>query len=166
MPHLHSHYAAMHKLPNGQVVHVAPSLVLAQMGPRIQIRISLPDQFSSELSKKGEQLPAPVAGQGLIDTGAGITSIDNETAQQLKLPVIDQKQMASATHTGQLTNIYPVKMEIISPNASPIVVGITRMMGATLKAHGIIALIGRDILSKGVLIYNGEVGSVTLCLNE
>lgn len=39
-----------------------------------------------------------------------------------------------------------------------------RAMGASLKALGLIALIGRDALSNAVLFYNGPSGEITLVL--
>ncbi len=37
-----------------------------------------------------------------------------------------------------------------------------RVMGASLKALGLVALIGRDALATSMLFYNGPPGQVTL----
>jgi hypothetical protein len=95
----------------------------------------------------------------LIDTGASNTSIDEQPAQELGLPVIDVGQMQSATHERHPCNIYPVQI------ASPIVTfNSPRTMGANLAVQGLLALIGRDVLAVCNLFYNGPSGQFTLSL--
>jgi predicted aspartyl protease len=146
-----------------QTAPVPGAMGLVQMGPRIQIRISLGDQFASELVKLGKPVPPPVDGHALIDTGAGSTCIDEEAAKSLNLSVIDVVSMASASHAATKANVYPAKLEILGL-PQPIVINASRAIGAPLKVQGLIALIGRDVLQHCTLIYNGGIGSITLCI--
>ena len=51
---------------------------------------------------------------------------------------------------------YPIQLEVMS---WPIKMQTNRAMGASLKAQGLVALIGRDILRACVLVYNGGAGT-------
>jgi predicted aspartyl protease len=99
------------------------------------------------------------AGWALIDTGASSTCIDEQAAQKLGLPVIDVGFMLSATHEQVPCNIYPISI------ATPIMAfNIPRALGAALAPHGLVALIGRDVLQTCNLFYNGLAGQFTLSL--
>jgi predicted aspartyl protease len=94
----------------------------------------------------------------LIDTGASHTCIDDDAAQELKLPVIDAANMCSATQTVARANVYPIQIEM---TGLPISIGVPRALGAALKAQGLLLLIGRDVLQHGILTYNGVAGQIT-----
>jgi len=68
--------------------------------------------------------------------------------------------MQSASHTKHQCNVYPVTIDI------PGVVNLNspRTMGAALAAQGLLALIGRDVLARCILFYNGPLGQITLSL--
>jgi hypothetical protein len=99
-------------------------------------------------------------GNALIDTGASISAIDEDIAQALKIPVIDQGKMSSASHDSHPCNLYPVQFTI----GNVLVVQVPRTMGAKLKSKGFIAIIGRDILQNCMLVYNGGMGTITLSI--
>lgn len=80
----------------------------------------------------------------------------------MNLPVIDVGTMHSASHTKTPSNIYPVQIQIIGFQIqfqSP------RTMGAALKEQGLLLmLLGRDLLSRCTLFYNGGTGQITLSI--
>jgi predicted aspartyl protease len=162
MPTLHSQFAGEGKTPDGKIIQIPPPVCLMQRGPCVQVSITLADQIASELIKRQEPVPPPVSGLALIDTGAISSCIDEETAKQMQLPVVNVVSMASASHASTKANQYPIKLQIAG---IPISFNSTAT-GAPLKtAHqGLIALIGRDLLQHCVLIYNGALGSVSLCV--
>lgn len=145
--------------PDGTVVQVAPKILLAKRGPIVQVTLQPTDQLVVQLQQSGASIPQPVSGQALIDTGASMSCIDNEAAVSLGLPVVNVIQMASASHAKHPANVYPVKMEITSFTASTPLAA-----GAPLKSMGLVALIGRDILSSCQLVYNGTTGQITLAI--
>jgi len=161
MPILHSQYQATAKTPDGNVIQLPAQVGLATRGPLVQVTVSLADQIASELIKQGKTIPPPVQGLALIDTGAGSTCIDEEAAQKLQLPVVNVVSMASASHASTKANVYPAKFQItglaISFNAP-------MSIGAPLAVQGLIALIGRDVLQHCTLIYNGNLGQISLCI--
>lgn len=132
-------------------------LGLHQLGPMVQVTLSLTDDHRQVLSDSGEVLPAPVPGYALIDTGAGATCFDQEAAQKAKLTVAGSTHMASATGS-EIVPVYTGQLKIA---------GFTNItaeaaLGAKLEALGLIALIGRDVLANCILVYNGPESAFTL----
>jgi hypothetical protein len=79
----------------------------------------------------------------------------------MNLPVIDVGTMHSASHMRTPSNIYPVQIQIIGFQIqfqSP------RTMGAALKEQGLLMLLGRDLLQRRTLFYNGGTGQITLSI--
>ncbi|HXM41478.1 MAG TPA: aspartyl protease family protein [Bryobacteraceae bacterium] len=97
----------------------------------------------------------------MIDTGASNTCIDEKTAQEMGLPVIDVAKMSSASHAGIDQNVYPIQITVAG---SILQFNVPRAMGGALGAQGLIALIGRDVLQFCTLFYNGITGQITLSI--
>ena len=161
MPVLHSQFSGEGKTKDGQVVKVAPAIVLVQRGPVFQVTIAVADQVAAELIKQGKTVQPAISGLALIDTGASVTCVDDETAQKLQLPIIDVVRMASASHASHQANVYPIKLTI---TGLPIGINAPRAVGAALKTQGLIALLGRDILMHCTMHYNGVAGEITLAI--
>ena len=160
MPILHLQYAAELKTPDGKTVKVHPAASLHQRGPVIQVTATIEQNAGKALLAKGVALPTPKSGLALIDTGASNTCIDDDVARELGLPVIDIAHMQSASHAKHQCNVYPVTIDI------PGVVNLNspRTMGAALAGQGLLALIGRDVLGRCTLFYNGPLGQITLSI--
>lgn len=161
MPVLHSQFNIEGKTKEGKVVRLPPALGLVQRGPVLQVTVAVVEQIATELVKQGKSVQPPVAGLALIDTGASMTCIDDEAAQQLQLPVIDVVKMASASHPSHQANVYPIRISIAG---LPMGINAPRAVGAALKAHGLVVLIGRDILAHCTLHSNGMAGEITLAI--
>lgn len=160
MPILHLQFTAEIKAPDGRKVQVPPITALHQRGPVIQVSVTIEQNAGKALLAQGRALPTPKAGLALIDTGASNTCIDDQAAVELRLPIIDIAHMQSASHAKHQCNVYPVTIDI------PGVVNLNspRTMGAALAGQGLLALIGRDVLSRCTLFYNGPMGQITLSL--
>lgn len=161
MPILHIQHNTQARNSKGQSVPVAPSTVLQRQGPCVQVSIGLAQSVASQLLQQGKTLPKPAAGIALIDTGAASTCIDSNIAQQLKLPVVNVVNIASASHASTQLNVYPIQIEVVG---LPISIEVLNAIGAALNAQGLIALIGRDVLQHCTLFYNGISGSTTLSI--
>jgi predicted aspartyl protease len=142
------------------MVAIPPQVALLHRGPCIQVIFTVAPSIAGQVLGQGGTLPSPVAGLALIDTGASTTCIDDATARQMGLPVIDVVQMTSASHASIPQNIYPVQIEVIGPGINITVPA----MGANLAPQGIHALIGRDFLQHCTLHYNGLSGEITLAI--
>lgn len=160
MPILNIQFNIQGQTPTGQTVNLPPVIALLQQGPVVPVVLSVAQAIADQLMQQGLPVPAPVPGQALIDTGASSTCIDDATAQQLQLPVVDVVNMTSASHASTQQNIYPVLIEV----AGGIRINVPRAMGANLAPQGLVALIGRDFLQHCTLFYNGPSGLITLAL--
>ena len=129
--------------------------------PACRFQDHLADQVAGELVKRKEPVPTPLSGLALIDTGAISSCIDEETAKQMHLPVVNVVNMASASHALHQANQYPVKIQF---TGFPIAFNAMNAMGAPLKIQGLIAIIGRDLLMRCTFIYNGSLGQISLCI--
>jgi len=161
MPVLHTQFSGEGKAPDSKVVKLSSAFVMASRGPVLQAAITVAEQVAAELVKQGKPVQPPVAGFALIDTGAYMTCVDEDAAKQLQLPVVDVVNMSSASHASHPANVYPIRIGIAG---FPIPINAPRAIGAALKAQGLIALIGRDVLAHGTLFYNGMAGEITLSI--
>ncbi|MBZ5563756.1 MAG: aspartyl protease family protein [Acidobacteriia bacterium] len=119
--------------------------------------VTIEQNAGKALVAQGKAVPPPQVGFALIDTGASNSCIDEQAAQKLGLPVIDQGFMLSATHEKVACNIYPVLITTPIMNFN-----VPRAMGASLAAHGLVAIVGRDVLQRCNFFYNGLTGEFTL----
>ena len=106
-------------------------------------------------------MPPPKMGFASIDTGASNTCIDEQLAKDLLLPVVDVGFMGSASHEKTECNIYPVQIQL---TGFQILFQSPRTFGAALKDKGADVLLGRDLLSRCTLFYNGSNGEITLSI--
>jgi len=159
LPILHSQIAAQAKTPDGKVIQVPPATALQLRGPILQVSLTIEQNAGKGLVAQGKTVPTPRSGLALIDTGASNTCVDEQTAKDLGLPVIDVANMQSASHEKHSCNVYPV--QIITPIVT---LNAPRAMGAALASQGLLVLVGRDVLQNCNLFYNGPAGQFTLSL--
>lgn len=145
----------------GRKVPLSPAIALMLQGPIVEVSISVAPIVAQTILSAGGTVPPPVKGLGLIDTGASGTCVDDDAAAALQLPVTGTATMVSASHAGSQRNLYPIQLEVVG---WPIKMQTNRAMGASLKAQGLVALIGRDILRVCVLVYNGGAGTFSLSI--
>ena len=113
MPILNVQFAGQGKLPDGTAVPIPPQGVLTQRSPIVQVTVSVGQQIATQVLQGGGTLPPPVSGLALIDTGASVTCVDQDAANQLQLPAIDVVQIASASHAAAEQNVYPIQIEVM-----------------------------------------------------
>jgi clan AA aspartic protease len=88
----------------------------------------------------------------LVDTGADCTLIPEKIARSLRLPVVDKAEIQGVASKGQEANVHAARIRL----------GSLRVL-ARVVALGDECLLGRDILKRVVLNYDGpsEVLQVT-----
>jgi hypothetical protein len=136
-------------------------MVLKSHGPRVQVEIGIHQVFATQLQSQNVALPSAYKGTALVDTGASVNCVDSDLANSMGLPIVDVVTMASASHAGTPANVYPIRIELLGLGYS---FDIGRTLGASLRAQGFDALIGRDILDRCTLIYSGALGQISLCV--
>lgn len=157
MPILHKQITDIYDRA-GNSTPLEPKDALYLRGPVIQVSIEIPEVIAQQLLRNGQLVPAPISGFALIDTGATSTCIDDQTAQEMKLPVVNRRKMVSATHSVEC-NVYPV---LLGFTGTPIKVNSIQALGANIDSLGVVALLGRDVLQHIALFYNGPSGQITL----
>lgn len=153
----------LRKKPDGTVdFHPGP---LHVQGPILPIEVHVPSILAAYFSERNETPPAPVAGLALIDTGATNSCVDNKVIASLGVKPVGIIKTGTAGGVVE-QHVYPAKfrfpvegMEVEFNRA----VGVD-LTGQTVAGHDIIALIGRDLLTRWVLIYNGPGGFFTLAI--
>lgn len=133
---------------------------LATVGPRIQIEATPHRHLQQKMLDSGLSIPPPVVGAGLIDTGASITSIDVSIAAQLRLQQIGTRRIWSATGES-IAPLYSFTFRLLPWGFN---LDCVAGMGCNIHPQGIIALIGMDLLSQGVLTVHGPRGLVTFAV--
>ena len=140
---------------------------LTLVGAYLTIEVHIPPEIAEVLTNKGEAVPVPKAGVGLIDTGATRCCVDDSLLQQLNLNPVGRTKTGTANGPVDV-NIYPAR--IVFPtdgwtlDLSVIGVDLTGQFVQETPPKPIIALLGRDFLERGVFIYNGSAGSWTVTI--
>ncbi len=138
---------------------------LLRTGPVLPLEIAIPSALSKFLSANNQRIPAPVGGFALIDTGATRSCVDSQVISSLGVNPIGIANLGTASGRSQ-HHLYPAKFSF---PAIKFEVEFGSVVGVDLSGQGvgnmqIIALIGRDVLSRCILIYHGTKGSFSLAL--
>jgi hypothetical protein len=140
---------------------------LAAVGPIIQVQAEIPAALARMLQAASQPIPKPVEGFALVDTGASITSIDAPLLAQLGVNPVGTVNVGTAGGRRRQST-YPVRLTF--PGTAfpgfehPAVLGVDLAGQLALPERPLIALIGRDILRRCVLVYNGTAGMFSLSL--
>lgn len=135
---------------------------LAKDGPTVEVEISITTILQQNFQAKDLAIPTPVKGTALIDTGATISCIDDTVASKLGINPTGQINSGGMAGSSK-RNLYPAKLTILAGNQRWQFES-TGVIGVNIIYMGLIALIGRDFLSKGIMVYNGFLGIVDLCI--
>lgn len=144
-----------------------PSLTvpIGAAGPIVRIVVSVSSARREALGAAGFKEPEPTIDHGLIDTGASCTCIDPSIVKALGLTPTGTCPIYSASSdtTPDYCNQYDVGLAILMDNSEVHIVSVTiPVVERPLQGHGFIALIGRDVLSHGLMLYNGQMSTLTL----
>jgi hypothetical protein len=137
--------------------------VLAQGGPIIPVEVGITSLLADLYVKEKRELPAPQSGFALIDTGASRTCVDDDVIRKLKINPIGEAKTTTAAGVRQ-NRLYPAHLNF--PTAK-MHIEFSSVIGVDLKMQkfnnqAIIALLGRDVLSSMLFVYNGPAGMFTL----
>lgn len=144
---------------------VSPADTLVTLGPTIHVDIGFDVGVYLNIVN-GQVPPAAAAGSplmqqvpALIDTGALQSCIDEDLAQHLALPLVNQQTVAGVGGSATL-NVYLAYLAI--PALGTHQAGM--FTGAKLSAGGQPhkALIGRTLLQGTLFVYDGASGSVKI----
>lgn len=131
---------------------------LRHVGPICRVKIGLSGPAEAELKTEGKDIPQPYEVTALIDTGASGTAINNEVVQNLHLVPRGVTQIATPSTKAHPCNVYDISL--LFPNR--VSIPLLQAVEAPLEGQNIQCLIGRDVLSNGILIYNGYMNTFSL----
>lgn len=133
----------------------------------MEIRVEQQALLVQSLQKAGVAPAPPVSGLGLVDTGATFTSIDSKVAQKLWLQPVGIAKLGTAAGPVD-QHIFAVRLTLAGSNILPLEI---QVIGCDLTGQNVpgtneplIALLGRDLLARGILVYNGSAGCWTFAI--
>jgi hypothetical protein len=136
------------------------TLQVSPSGPIIDAIVGVSMARSAALVAAGQAIPPAVQIRALLDTGASNTAIDPAVLNSLGLTPTGTVLVSTPT-TGpapQTVSQYDVGIMIPGPTGgAPLLSQTLPVIASSLfAAQGFHALIGRDILSQCVFMYNGN----------
>jgi hypothetical protein len=143
------------------------TLTLGQLGPLLTCVVGVSRERQEALLSAGQPTPSPVTVQALVDTGASCTCVDPNVVQQLGIPPTGRVQVhtpSTRQATPHETNQFDVSIFIpgSTAQARPFTVPALPVIESELQHQGYSVLLGRDILSACLLVYEGQSGFFTL----
>jgi predicted aspartyl protease len=139
------------------------TLPLSPSGCLVDLYVGVSEARRNALAAAKLPIPEVIRVHGLIDTGASCTVIDANAIASLQLTptgsilVHTPSTGANAAAFAQ----YDVLLSIYHPTHS-LVIGTIPIVTSDLAATGIQALIGRDVLAKCLLVYDGVASHFSL----
>lgn len=136
---------------------------LMNEGPFFEVFVSIPKALAELYTQQQHEIPSPVSGIALIDTGASKSCVHGPIMKDLRVSPINV--VTSHTAAGPvLHSLYPA---LFTFPAAKIEIDFASVVGADLRGQTVagkqlIALIGRDVLSMGMFVYNGSNGSYSI----
>lgn len=144
---------------------------ITPIGCLVSVAIQVSTGRFGALQKAGQPIPQPFFALGLVDPGASNTMIDKSAVQALGLQPTGSTPMLTPS-TGAVPHQcnqydvsvwFPQSPTLVQTQPTPYAVHLTLPVSeADFSAHGFQVLIGRDILARGLFVYNGRTGSFTL----
>lgn len=137
-----------------------------QQGPLIDVFVEISTPRKTAMQAAGLSVPKAQSCRLLIDTGASATCLDSWVFNTLGIKPISSVSIqtpSTSANNGHTCNQYDVCLVIphtdlnLSFHAIPVI-------ESSFTHQGIDGLLGRDVLSSCVFIYNGETKTYTLSI--
>ncbi len=145
--------------------HRITPTILANFGPILTVSVSFPQALVDLYTRQQIPLPSPITGVALIDTGATRSCVHGPIMTTLGVNPIGVVTSGSAA--GQvLHNLFSAHFTFPAARIDidfAAVVGVD-LAGQIINNQQLIALIGRDVLSSGIFVYNGPLGTFSFAM--
>lgn len=141
------------------------TLTYGPIGPLIHAYIGASAPRLGALKKAGIALPPPVVVKALVDTGASHTAVDPTVLQALGLNPrrIAHTITPSTGATPHKCQTYDVSIHVPLGTATALFSKMAwEVTALDLKHQGFEVLLGRDVLSEGLLVYDGKAGTFSM----
>jgi hypothetical protein len=126
-------------------------------GPLINVTIGVSAQRKTALLAAGLPVPNPVFARVLIDTGASMTSIDQQILLSLQMQPTGSVQMHTpSTGTASVAmSTYDVELHFTGYGGGTHTFPTLGVLGCDFSAQNIDGLFARDALAQGRFFYSG-----------
>lgn len=134
-------------------------------GPLLHVYIGVSSPKIQAMKDAGVATPSPVAGTFLLDTGASGTVVDPALLAKLGLQATGSVSIQTPSTNGVAHNCNQYDVSVFIPgahNQMGFYIPALPVIETHLSSQGIDGLIGRDIINRTTLIYNGSAGFITL----
>ena len=130
---------------------------ITDAGPVITVYIGVSNPYRNALVAQSRAVPQPVAIDMQVDTGCSSSVIDQRVVAALSLPVRGQDLVStpSSGANGVVVPVYDVSIVIPGMRNQRLTLPAWRVTSADFSAQTIFGLLGRDILIRGRMYYNG-----------
>ena len=136
-------------------------------GLLVNVWFTVSDARAKVLASEGMEIPKPVEVQGLIDTGASNTCVTPDVIEALDLTASDTEH--AFTPSGSMSvNVYDVGLSIYSRyEEAPVRIPNLRVSETeALLKQDLRCLLGMDVLSRCLLVVNGQARFYTLAFRK
>jgi hypothetical protein len=139
------------------------NLEIGRRGPVVDVSVGISRKQQEDLAASGLDSPSPILISALVDTGASRTCVDSAVLKELGLVAKELVPVLTPSTAGQphLTGYYAVSMSLLHPKLTYSFYSVP-VLESDFTGQGIGALIGRDLLAKCLLVYDGQAGVFTL----
>lgn len=129
--------------------------------------IGVSDGRKTAITSAGTAVPNAILVQALVDTGASATCVDPSVLQALSLTPTGSTMVKTPSTGNQPVQFDQYDVSLGVPPASdqqlPLYIGTLPVICTELlTSQGFHVLVGRDVLSQCILIYNGNTKLFTL----
>lgn len=133
-------------------------------GPTLDVGVWVSEHRRKLMGASGVAIPAPIPVRVLVDTGARSTCLDLGPLGALGLVPSGTAQIQTASTGGTPVEapVYDVSIVLLHKGQKFIrLFPVVQAIGVSLAGQGIQGLVGRDILSECLFIYDGPSGTFT-----
>lgn len=135
-------------------------------GPLLNVQLTVSAARQTALTAAQVPIPEPFVAQGLVDTGASGTCIDPSVVKHLGLSPSGKAQVYTPSTGEKAVSVdqYDIGLSIYSTTTEPPyrIPNLAVMESELLGGQGFHTLIGRDVLARCLLVYDGATGLYTL----
>lgn len=136
---------------------------ITDRGASVDVLVGLDEKAIKVQQLAHKPIPQAVRLEALVDTGAGISCIDNEVLQHLRLSPMGSMWVAVPGGTPLLCDLFKVTLTILHPSdVQKNSILVASVASANVRATGVDALIGCDLLEKCEFFFNGRPRTFTL----
>jgi len=138
---------------------------LSAAGPLLAVMVGVSAPRAAALQRVGMVPPQYVRGTFLIDTGASGTCLDPNFVRSLGLVSTGSVSIQTPSTAGNPVSCNQYDVSIFIPDhigQGGFFIGALPVIETPLASQGIEGLIGRDVIDRCTLVYNGSANMFTL----